>query len=593
MAEAPVLPPDDSEPPTGRDETQPAPVAENSLPLDDEKTDRAIDEITAAESDQLLSDQDTASGQFQPDHSLRKRNWLVRCWRHRWLRYGVLLCVLAALGTAAGLPKTRYWALNHAGVRASVTVRIVDDVTQQPLKNIRVQVGTHTATTDGAGRARVDWLLLGPNKLVIGRDGFSTYTQALTVGWGSNPQGTIALKAVGVPYTLQLTDYVTGTPIAGATISNGDAVALSDASGRAVLVVPAAQTGDLIISADKTGYRGLQVPVKALTTAPIKAALVTSRKVAYVSKQSGHYDLYSSDIDGQNSKVIFAGSGAETPNISLAMSPDGTHAALVSVRGDKQDADGYQLGTLTLVSLTDTSTVEVARADQIQLVGWVGSRIVFEEVAPEGDASAAGHNVIISYDFAANSRYQLASAAHMSAVLCAQNEIVFAVGASTDGSAVTPALYKIDSDGGNKQTILQKDVWTMYRTDYDTVSVQASDGWYSYQLSSGKAAPASSPAAFTSRQYIENPAANGQSAWIDTAGSQGVLLNHAKNTGKDAQLQAQAGLAYPLYWFAADSIVYRVVSGNQAADYIVSAAGGQPPHKIADVVNTYGFTTGL
>jgi hypothetical protein len=49
---------------------------------------------------------------------------------------------------------------------------------------------------------------------------------------------------------------------------------------------------------------------------------------------------------------------------------------------------------------------------------------------------------------------------------------------------------------------------------------------------------------------------------------------------------------YPIRWLTDDSAIYRVVTNGETADYVVGTTPGRPAHKIADVVNTYGFSTG-
>jgi Tol biopolymer transport system component len=63
--------------------------------------------------------------------------------------------------------------------------------------------------------------------------------------------------------------------------------------------------------------------------------LVRARKVVVVTRQSGKYDIYKSDIDGKNREALLLGTGHENSNISLAVSPDGQRVAFVSTRANE------------------------------------------------------------------------------------------------------------------------------------------------------------------------------------------------------------------------------------------------------------------
>jgi hypothetical protein len=229
----------------------------------------------------------------------------------------------------------------------------------------------------------------------------------------------------------------------------------------------------------------------------------------------------------------------------------------------------------------------LTHADHIQLVDWIGSRLIFEQVVP-GNPAANPYS-IITYDYAANSRFQVASAAHFNTVISAQGLIYYAIAPDADDLSTQAFFYRVAPDGSNKQTVLEKEVWSAYRTGYDSISLQTSGGWYAYTISSNNNTPASGPSVYVNRLFNEHPANNGRSLWADVRDGQGVLLTHNKSDGKDSVVVLQPGLTYPVRWLTDDAAVYRVVTSAETADYAVGMGGGQHPHKIADVVNTYGF----
>ena len=583
--------------------TEPAPAADELEPvaqptsavIDDASTNQAVDDIVRHESDDLLTAEDKINA-IKPAVPQKRGFWrsmgrgFAFWWRHSLLRWFTILVLLGGLGAAGAMPSVRYAVLNKAGVRVGASVVVLDNTSGQPLKGIHMTIGGLTAQTDQRGKASVSGLTLGPKQLSITEPGFASITKQVMLGWGSNPLGEFDLRSVGVQYIVTVHDYITGQALQGAEVSSGDALAVSDKNGKAVLTIPTVQTGDVSATVAKSGYRNEPLTIKALKAEPTDVQLVTSRRTVFVTKQAT-YDVYSSDIDGQNKKVLLAGTGTENSNISLVTSPDGSHAALVSTRDNQRDADGYLLNTLTIININDGSAVTVAHAQQIQLIDWIGTRLVFEQVTPEAKTQAVSNYSIISYDDTDNIRLQLATAPHFTTVFGAQNSIFYVITASDSDATVHPGLYKINADGTAKQSAVDTEVWGVYRTDYSTLTLQVADGWLSYNLASGAHAQGNAPAVYTTRGYINN-AANTQSLWIDNRGSLGILTRYDIAGSKDSLVQLQDGVAYPVRWLGDDAAVYRVVNGSQVADYVVGVYGVQTAHKITDVINTYGFSAG-
>jgi hypothetical protein len=287
---------------------------------------------------------------------------------------------------------------------------------------------------------------------------------------------------------------------------------------------------------------------------------------------------------------LLAGTGRENSNISLVVSPDGSRVALVSTRDDQRSADGALLNTLTIVTTANGDNVTIAHAEQIRLIDWTGTRLVFEQVTPT--APPATRFSVIAYDYASTTRLQLANASKIGMVLGAQKSLYYTVSVNDADPLARPGLYKVNYDGAGKATLLDKDVWSLYRTDYNTLTVQTSDGWYSVNMASSISAPASPPAAYVSRVYVDN-AAGTQSLWTDIRAGQGTLVRYDRQPPKDAEALRQTGLVGPMRWLTDDIAVFRVVNGTDSADYAVSVLGGGQAHRVADVVNTYGFNAGL
>lgn len=568
----------EAEPPDPDD--QPAGPGDDNTPFDDDKTAEVIAEIVAKEGDDLLAAQDAAAGKAEA--KVRAKAKGPGLFGRKWVRRVILLVVAGGIVAAAVLPKTRYLALNTAGVRSSSSVVVIDSTTELPLKGVSISLAGRDAETGSDGRAAFSGLQLGPAELTIEQTGFETIKRTIVIGWGSNPLGSFALKATGVQYVIEVRDYLSQKPVEGVEATDGTATALSDAKGKITLTLdsPVVEKGGITLS--KGGYRSDKVTLNENPKKATKVSLVPDRPTVFVAKQSDKYTLYKSDIDGKNREVLLPGTGRETTNISLALSPDGKRVAYVSTRDGKRDSGGALKSSLTLITTSNGAPVTIAEASQIQLVDWIGTRIIFELSSPDG--TSGSRYTVYSYDYASNSRIQLAAANQLSAVLSAQGSIYYAVAADPGNPSLQLGLFKVRPDGKGEARILEAEPVTVLRSTYNTLSLQIEDGtWYAYDMISGSKTQMGSPSSLANRLYIDN-ASRTRSLWV----SQGVLKSYESASGKDTDIATLDGLTYPVQWLSDSAAVFRLSSGSETADYAVSLAGGQP-RKISEVFPAYGF----
>lgn len=579
-----------TEEPTTPEKPTPADTEEDEPTLlKNAETDKAVDAIVAEESDELLAVEDAIVDQAKAEntpHHGRLRRFFSAWWHNPWARWLTIAGLLLAVAAAATIPSSRYFTLNTLGVRSSASLVVLDDSTQLPLRNVTVQLGKRTAQTNVNGTVTFTGLKLGKQPLSIQRIAFAHHQEDITVGWGSNPLGTFALKAVGRQYTIQLTDYLSGKPVLAAEATTGEISALSDKTGKATLTMDSNNLHDVDVTITASGYRTETLTLHVDSPAKPALSLVPSRKAVFVSKQSGKFDLYAMDIDGKNRTLLLAGTGRENDNVSLAVSSDGSEAALVSTRDDMHDKDGYLLSALTLVNVNDGTVLSLDHAEQIQLVDWIGNRIVWQATAAGASASNPQRYRIFSYDFKANSRSQLAAANQFNAVISANGAIYYANSSTQPGAQI--GFFKVRPDGSNRQRTLDQEVWSGFHVSPGSFSLQTPGGWYSYALKTDTASKISAPSNYTNHLYVSN-ADGGKSAWIDSRDGKGALLVNDSGTSKSITVRTQEGLTNPVRWLNDHTFVYRVATGQETADYAVSLDGGSPK-KISDVTNTYGLS---
>lgn len=562
-------------------------------PFADETTERLVDSIVVRESDELLSrhshDPIRGATVMQP---LPRRGGLRRFssawWHNGWARWGTGLALLAVVIAFGALPTSRYYALNTAGVRSKVTLSITDQSTLQPLKNVTVQIGDRHARTNQDGLVKLSEVQLGPQPLTISQAGFATITRTITLGLGSNPLGDFALQPVGKQFRFKLVDYLSGKPVKSAEISRGDSNAQADKNGQVVLTIDQNDTAadKAIISGD--GYRLQSIGLEAGQKQSRTIVMVPAAKEVFMSKQSGKYDLYKMDIDGRNKQVLLAASGYEDTDITVAMSDDGKEAAVVSKRDNTFNQDGYRLQTLTLVSIDKGTILTLDHSEQIRIVDWADNRLVYVKVKAGTSAGNPERYQMVSYDYQTIARNQLASANYFNDIVAGRGTIYYA--ASNNFQGGVSQFASIKADGSDKKVLLDKtDVWNISRTSADSLNLSALQATYAYKFGDDTVRKLSDSAAPPSDTRFYLDASDGRQAlWTDSRDGKGFLLVYSAASGKDTTITSQTGLTYPIRRLDARTILYRVVTPTETADYAVSLDGGAP-RKVTDLTNATGL----
>lgn len=561
-------------------------------PFEDPETDKAVESIVRDDADKLLAAEDAVKTPSAPVKSpgltTKIKHFFAAWWNNKKARYATF-AVIGILIIGAGVwPTSRYFVLNTVGIRSGASMTVLDESTGLPLKNAIVKLGSLQTKTNSDGKAIFKQIKLGSQKLVIDRVAFAPIEKNITVGWGSNPLGTYSLSAVGAQYIFNVTDYLSGKGVVKVEATSGESSAFADKKGTVVLTVENPDTETLTVNIKADGYRTEKLTFPAATQEKFDVRMVPAQPLVYVTKQSGKYDLYKVDVDGKNKKLLLAGTGSERQSIGLVVSPDGVTVALISSRTKQRDAGGYLLNTLTLVDVKTGQAKEIDQAQTIQPVDWIGKRLIYKVTYAAPSAANTQRQRIISYNTEENARAVLATSDYFNSVTNANGYIYYAI-ASSDPSQ-SAAFIRIKADGGSKQTLLNKQTWSVVRIDARNMSLETPDGWYDYAIGDSAAKKGNPPAdTYASRQYIEN-ASNHKSLWIDNRDGKGVLLAYDQKANKDNVIVTASGLTLPVRWLSNNTVAYRIINNSETADYVKNIDGGEA-RKITDVTATYGFDT--
>lgn len=563
-------------------------MSETADPLADPATDEAVEQVMAAESDEVLQIEDAVKeAQNEPDPAPSLKQRLRNLWAKPAVKRSFIAISMLGVVSAIVVPVERYFVLNLVGVRSSSSVTVLDGSTRQPLKNTTVRIGAVQATTDSQGRATLTKVKLGTQSFQIEKRGFAATNKSITIGWGSNPLGTFELSPTGTQYTYQLTNFVSGQPIETAELSSGEATALSDKDGIAKLTIDKPGDDDINVQVSRQGYRTDTITLKPTTKDQQAVALVPARRHVFTSKRSGKLDLYSIYADGQQEKLLIEASGSERQaDIAIVPHPTDAVVAYVSTRGNQPNSDGYLLSNLVLVDSDTANKTNVVAAERITILGWSGPTLVYMQVVAGQSARSPERYKIISYDYVSGESKQLAAANYINDAVLFGGQLYYAPNGGLESSPVK--FYRTNLDGSNNQPIFDQEVWGIVRVGYEELALSVQQQWFTYLR--GATAPvkrAAAPANTDTRTYVDSPDGK-HSAWIDTRDGKGVLLSYELGTKTEKVVAEVSGLGYPVRWLSNDVLVYRLATPKETADYAVSIDGGGT-HKLADVTPTKGL----
>ncbi|MDQ3065257.1 MAG: DUF5050 domain-containing protein [bacterium] len=560
--------------------------------VDDSVMVDAIDDIVAQEADVVLEAEDQSRQLENPVLIANPKSRLRRFMGNSKTRWVIIFVLLIAVFMAGLVPQSRYYLLNNFGVRSSASLSVIDEITRQPLKNVSVRLADKSGITDQDGKVTIEKLKLGSTKVQIEKRAFAIIERQVTIGWGSNPLGEFEAEAVGTQYEFIIKDLLSGKPIKNAEASSGDGNAKADENGKVVLTLDTAKLNDdvqLSIKFSAANFRDEVVKISVNNKESQSVGLVPSRKHVYVSKRSGTYDVYGAYIDGKQEKMLVKGTGLERDDIALIPHQKDQVAALVATRENVRNSEGYLLSTLYILNTSEGALVKIDQSDQIQVIGWdVSGHLVYVKIASGASATDPKRHRLMSFNYKDYSDVkELASANSFNDVVMAASRVYYAQSGAFDDKT-SGQMLAINPDGTDKKTILNKEVSAIVRSDYRTLSLKTSEGWYRYTVgASTEAVAGSEPDNQNSRIYTDNP--NGQvSIWRDSREGKGVLLSYDKKSDSDTVLTSRSGLNLPMYWLGEKYIIYRIDGGTETADYVLNIDGGEA-RKIIDVTDSAGI----
>lgn len=558
--------------------------------IESDGTDKAVADIIAKESDALLEAEDEKlAAAFVPAPKPSFTNKLRSALGSKLFRVTAVLLLVGALTATLVFPETRYFALNTAGVRSSASLKVYDESTRQPLKGVTVKLAGRAAQSDQDGNVSFTELKLGRANLIVEKRAFAGVSKSIVLGWGSNPLGEVYVTPTGTQYRFKVTDFLSGKPVHKVEAVSEDAAALSNEKGEIRLTIDQQEDREREVVIAAEGYREERFMLDLGQRDELTINLVPAKKHAFISKRSGRYDVYKVDVDGSNEKLVLPGTGSERDDMVLAHHPTEDVAALVSTKDNKRNTDGFLLSTLTVMNLAQETAKSVVTSERVQIIDWIGTRIVYVAVKEGASGDSPDRHTLVSYDYKTQEFKELAASNYFNDVLVADNKIYYAP-SSAYASGSPANFYMVNADGSNQQALMNREVWNIFRVDYDKLAIASEQEWYELRLGENTVAKISGePPNQVSRVYVDSPDGK-NSLWVDSRDGKGVLLAYEVASRADDIIRTQGGLKQPVRWLNSRTVVYRVHTEAETADYVLNLEGGEPK-KIRDVTNTSGINT--
>jgi thermitase len=139
----------------------------------------------------------------------------------------------------------------------SITGQVTDAEDGSAISGAQVSDGIRTALADAAGMYTIDDVSPGSHQVVASKAGYQSSSLTVNVLSEATAVASFSLSQIIVPGSITglVTDAKDGSPIAGATVSDGTRTVTTDASGRYTIADLTA--GGYEVTASKEGYESL------------------------------------------------------------------------------------------------------------------------------------------------------------------------------------------------------------------------------------------------------------------------------------------------------------------------------------------------
>ena len=480
----------------------------------------------------------------------------------------VILTVMVGLS----IPSSRYIGLNLVGLKTRSVFTILDGETNRPIPGVKVGLSGKKTVSDQNGKVELSGLKHGKTKLKITHPGFVQLDKEVVLGFGTNNLEKIKLDTEGTRFILVVKDKFTNKPIANVEIKHDDSSVVSDKDGKAQLVIEPTDDKKVSIKVEAANYSNESFNVDTEATEEQTIKLLPDRKHYFISQRDGKFGVYSMSLDGKNEKLLVKPTGNEEKEMRLSVDPSGKVMALVSTRAGERDKDGLLLQNLDIIDLKTAKLTTLATSERIDLLDWTSNKLIFMSQKPGADKNDKNKTVIRNYEIGNLEANEIASSNYFQDVLIADG-LIYYIPFDSSRNAIG-GLVSVNVDGSNRIDIARnKNISKLFRNRHGGLVYEVysdKSEWFSFDFLSRKNEKLpGKPANLEERIYQVSPDRK-KAAFVEERDGQGVLLVTDTESDVAAVAATQSGLQQPLQWLRSDLLVYRVVTTDETADYLLN-----------------------
>ena len=245
-----------------------------------------------------------------------------------------------------------------------ISGQVTDAKDSSAISGAQVSDGTRNALTDAAGKYTIDNVPPGSYQVTASKDGYQSSSLTVNVVPGGTTVANFSLSQIILPgnITGSVTDAKDGSPIVGATVSDGTRTATTDASGK--YTITAVPPGTYQVTASKSGYQSSSLTVNVLSGTTAVANFSLSQILTPGSITGSVTDA--KDGSAISGAQVSAGTRTATTDASgkytIANVPPGTYVVVASKAG-------YQSSSLTVNVFSGGTTIANFSLSQILTPG--------------------------------------------------------------------------------------------------------------------------------------------------------------------------------------------------------------------------------
>lgn len=498
------------------------------------------------------------------------------------------LVALLAIATGVVFATDLKYPIVGLFAKGQADIIVTDSKTHQPIGGATVELGGVQTKTNQTGKATLSGVTLGKQKLTITKAAYASVNQDETIWVGINTLPTVTLEGTGLQVSFVVTDKLTGLPIQGATVEVEDGSTQSDAQGKASLRVLTGGKDEGEAKVSKDGFNNSKVKIwlgeSFQAIPPYDVSLLASGKDYFLSNSSGKYNLYQSNFDGSSKELLVAGTGNETSDTTINVSPDGKYIALRSAREGAHDSQGNPIISIYILDASSKSLSKITTDPNPNIVDWIGQSLVFSTTKDNGVKMS--YVKLPSKSTQDIGTYQQGPYTYFGSAFAFEGYLVYSVVTADAGSQ---GLY-IDQLGQSPKMIENGAVGEIRQAPPDTLLFTTyghsnSASWYSYKIGDSDSKDLSSAPTTTNKDVATSSDSN-KGAFIDNRDGKSELYLSDPNGQNETKLTSLGSVVYPIRWIGSSYIIFEVNKSGETADYIIGADAKSKVAKITDVYLT-------